>query len=311
MRDLLRLPSSQAVTTSLFASPHQQFFDNNGKPLAGGKLYAYDAGTTTYTNTWQDAASSEVNTNPIVLDGGGFATVWLDTTKAYRFRMTNAQGVQQWTVDGYQGALLASNILVPINYLLPATGGNDINNGSQTQTWRWSLTGASPVSGLAITEAGPSTTTGAESSLLDISTLAGSTAQPLRVVAQAVGTNTGSGLQVMPNGDLQMVGGANIFSNVTGSAPQNLEALADGQIVGTGFRFGPDNFIDDEPVAGSGNNWTLAQIPSPPTSLQLYQQISGFGSILLVAATDYQIAGASITTVNSIGAGLLKAWYRF
>ena len=38
----------------LFVSP-QQFFDNNGNPLSGGKVYYYQPGTLTFKNVWSDA----------------------------------------------------------------------------------------------------------------------------------------------------------------------------------------------------------------------------------------------------------------
>lgn len=53
-----------------------QFFDNNGDPLAGGKVYTYEAGTTTPKTTWSDAAETTPNANPIILDSGGRATIY-------------------------------------------------------------------------------------------------------------------------------------------------------------------------------------------------------------------------------------------
>lgn len=75
----------------------QQFLDANGKPLAGGLLTTYAAGTTTPIVTYSDAIGTP-NTNPIVLDAGGFATIFLDTV-AYKFALTDAAGNPQWTVD--------------------------------------------------------------------------------------------------------------------------------------------------------------------------------------------------------------------
>lgn len=48
-----------------------QFLDNNGDPLSGGKIYSYEAGTTTPKATYKDLAGAEANTNPIVLDSAG------------------------------------------------------------------------------------------------------------------------------------------------------------------------------------------------------------------------------------------------
>ena len=56
--------------------PKIQFFDANGHPLAGGKLYSYAAGTTTPLVTYTDQAGTSANTNPVILDARGEASVW-------------------------------------------------------------------------------------------------------------------------------------------------------------------------------------------------------------------------------------------
>lgn len=55
----------------------QQFFDNDGKPLSGGLLYTYVAGTTTPFATYTDESGLVENTNPIVLDSSGCAPIWM------------------------------------------------------------------------------------------------------------------------------------------------------------------------------------------------------------------------------------------
>ena len=59
------------VNLSALAGAGQQFFDNNGVPLTGGKLYSYLAGTTTPQATYTTAAGSIAHSNPIVLDSAG------------------------------------------------------------------------------------------------------------------------------------------------------------------------------------------------------------------------------------------------
>jgi hypothetical protein len=54
----------------------QQWFDNNGNPLASGKLYTYSSGTTTPKATWSDVGLTTPNTNPIILDSAGRAPVF-------------------------------------------------------------------------------------------------------------------------------------------------------------------------------------------------------------------------------------------
>lgn len=65
-----------------------QFFDINGNPLVGGKLYFYVPNTTTPKNTWRDAAQGILNTNPVVLDARGEATIFLNGL--YDIQLTDA-----------------------------------------------------------------------------------------------------------------------------------------------------------------------------------------------------------------------------
>jgi len=54
------------------AFQYLQFFDENGDPLAGGKVYWYEAGTSTPKDTWIDQAESSAAANPVVLDSDGY-----------------------------------------------------------------------------------------------------------------------------------------------------------------------------------------------------------------------------------------------
>lgn len=76
-----------------------QFLDGNGNPLTAGKLYTYQAGTTTPYATYTTAAGSVLNTNPIILDSAGRADIFLTAGAGYKFVLTNASDVTQYTVD--------------------------------------------------------------------------------------------------------------------------------------------------------------------------------------------------------------------
>lgn len=78
-------------------------FTAGGLPLAGGLLYAYAAGTVNPQNTYSSIDNSAPNTNPVVLDSTGSATVRLDPTLTYDLQLTDANGDVQWTVASYQG----------------------------------------------------------------------------------------------------------------------------------------------------------------------------------------------------------------
>lgn len=67
---------SAAGAASLLPPGKQQFLGDNGAPLAGGSVYFYVPGTTTPKDTYQDAAGTILNTNPVGLDSGGFAVIY-------------------------------------------------------------------------------------------------------------------------------------------------------------------------------------------------------------------------------------------
>jgi len=91
-----------------------QFIDAAGIPLAGGFLYTYAAGTTTPQATYTDSTASTANSNPIVLDSRGEANIWL-TGANYKFKLTDANGTEIWTVD---------NIAAPSTALSPVFDSN-------------------------------------------------------------------------------------------------------------------------------------------------------------------------------------------
>ena len=74
-----------------------QYPDNNGDPLAGGKLYTYAAGTTTPKLTWSNAAESVANANPIILDSAGRATIFWSGN--YKIELRTSADVVLWTID--------------------------------------------------------------------------------------------------------------------------------------------------------------------------------------------------------------------
>lgn len=89
--------------TILSPSPKLQFFTVNGDPLAGGKLYTYAAGTTTPLATYTDSTGITPNTNPVILDARGEASIWLFSTLGYKFVLKTATEVLIYTVDNING----------------------------------------------------------------------------------------------------------------------------------------------------------------------------------------------------------------
>ena len=72
--------------------PATQVFDDSGEPLAYGKIYTYEAGTTTDKTAYTDATEDTSHTNPVILDGDGRAKIWLGAG-AYKIRIFDADDV--------------------------------------------------------------------------------------------------------------------------------------------------------------------------------------------------------------------------
>jgi len=85
----------------------QQFFDNNGVPLAGGLIYTYQAGSSTPLATYIDNAGITANANPIVLDSSGRVPneIWLLQGYSYKFIIQSSSGTSLITLDNLYGIL--------------------------------------------------------------------------------------------------------------------------------------------------------------------------------------------------------------
>lgn len=120
------------VNLSALAGAGQQFFDNNGNPLAGGKLWSYQAGTTTPKTTYTTSAGNVAHTNPIILDSAGrVATgeIWLTAGENYKFVLMTSANVTIATWDnitGINGTGIATNA-ENVQYDPPFTGGVQTN----------------------------------------------------------------------------------------------------------------------------------------------------------------------------------------
>ena len=64
------------MTAALLPNAKAQFIDSTGKPLVGGKVYFYIPNTSTLKDTYQDAAQTILNPNPVILDANGQAIIW-------------------------------------------------------------------------------------------------------------------------------------------------------------------------------------------------------------------------------------------
>lgn len=73
--------------------PQFRAFNSNGDPLAGGKVYTYEAGTVTPKLSYTDYTMTVPNSNPVILDAQGSASIWIEGD--YKINLTDADDVQQ------------------------------------------------------------------------------------------------------------------------------------------------------------------------------------------------------------------------
>lgn len=112
------------VYLSSFGGVGWQFFDANGVPLSGGKIYSYEAGTTIAAPTYTDNTGSTPHANPIVLSSSGRVAsgeIWQPAGANYKYVLETASGVLIGTFDNV-GTIVSGE----------ATVANFTGNGSQT-----------------------------------------------------------------------------------------------------------------------------------------------------------------------------------
>jgi hypothetical protein len=180
-----------------------------------GNTFNADTGAFTYDTT----------VTPHRLNAPGIAITNL--TGSTQCLQVNPLGIVQGT-----GAGCGSVGTVALSSLTAATAVNTIQSGNNPQIWEWQLTGSTLESGISFTEAtGAASTNTAASVLFNVSTATGSTIWPFRA------GNTGNGLGITPNGNIQALGSAVYITNITGST-QCLQASTAGIIQGTGLPCG-------------------------------------------------------------------------
>jgi hypothetical protein len=103
-----------AVSLSIFGGVGAQFFDNNGVPLSGGKIYTYEAGTTTSLATYTSSSGSTAHTNPIILNSAGRVPsggeIWVQL-RLYKFVLETSTNVLIASYDNVGSSFNATAII--------------------------------------------------------------------------------------------------------------------------------------------------------------------------------------------------------
>ena len=120
--------ASAQTAVNITPTPIQRFVDNNGNALVGGKLFVYQAGTTTKATTYTDSTGATPQTNPIILNARGEPQnmsgislgVWLPPNLSYKFVLapstdTDPPTNPYWTIDNVpSGASAATPVLTVV-----------------------------------------------------------------------------------------------------------------------------------------------------------------------------------------------------
>ena len=87
-----------------------QFFDNNGAPLNAGKIYTYQAGSSTPLATYTSSSGLTANANPIILGTSGRPPndIWLLEGYFYKFILKDSSDVTIQTYDNLYGIIGAT-----------------------------------------------------------------------------------------------------------------------------------------------------------------------------------------------------------
>jgi hypothetical protein len=261
------------MVATISPEPRLQFFANDGSFLVGGKLYTYAAGTTTPLATYTTSTGLIANTNPVILDSRGEASVWLTSAK-YKFVLKTAADVEVWTQDQLQG-------------YASADGTNAYG------TWPISITGNAATATLATTATTATTATSVTGGYVS------------KIIA---GTN----VTIAPTsgvGDvtINMVG-ANVgtVTSVSGAGTSGF-TLTGGPITSSGTLTvtPPAPSTSGNVLTSDGTNWTSAA-PAGTTlnaigsyAMGFYAGTGGLSAGATIAASSLNYGGAYVATCGS------------
>ena len=85
------------MAVSIIGPKFYAWASDTGAPLAFGKVFTYQAGTNTPKATFQSEDGVTENANPVILNGAGYAGIYL--IGSYKIVVKDADDVEVWTAD--------------------------------------------------------------------------------------------------------------------------------------------------------------------------------------------------------------------
>lgn len=253
---------------TLGPAPIATFLSASGVPLAGGKVYTYQAGTNIAQATFTDSTGTVQNANPTILDSAGRAQIWFSAL-AYKIVVQNSFGVTQFTTDNFLvSPFLAGNNSYTGNNTFSGTNtfngavtfsaGGSLSgtfSGSPTFSGNPTFSGTPNFSGVPLFPNGISTdavngisTTGGLLQIIGHNGSAGNPGESINNVAGVGGTGTASGGNVSQRGGnggstggqggtVQNFGGNASSGNFNGGNLQNASGSGSGTGAGGSMTF--------------------------------------------------------------------------
>ena len=90
----------------------QQYQNKNGAILTGGKIYIYYQGRTALATTYHDEQGTVVNSNPVLLDNNGRATVFVNTKYSYTIVVCDYYGKELFSQDITLHDVISTEIVI-------------------------------------------------------------------------------------------------------------------------------------------------------------------------------------------------------
>jgi hypothetical protein len=286
------------VAVNLSPDIIQQFTDNSGALLNGGKLFVYNAGTTTKATTYTDSTGSVAQTNPIVLNArgepqntlGASVGIWLPPGQSYKFVLAPASDTDPptnpfWTEDNVPGAITPTQQIFTSGsgtYTKPAgvlwirvrlIGGGGGGSGAGTSPGTGGTGGNTTFGTSLLTGSGGSPPAGGAASGGNVNLTGGAGGYPVPGLTNAPGGSGGNG----PFGGA----GQGVFSGNAGeAAATNTGSGGGGGGTSTGTSPG---------VGGGAGGYVEAIINSPSAT---YSYAVGAGGTAGTAGTGGAAGGA-------------------
>lgn len=85
--------------SNIVTTPVLHFEDINGRPLVGGKLYSYEAGSSTPTPLYMDKECMQAHLNPVELDMRGECKAYYDPSVIYKLVLKDSDENIIWEAD--------------------------------------------------------------------------------------------------------------------------------------------------------------------------------------------------------------------